>query len=240
MITETEKAQILLNAKNWFKNTIAINHIRNTLKLENIEEFIVNPFLAKYLSNYLTGNSDPKSIAKALIYPRVLGTSITTSFGTNIQRFTSDVLPAFGSTTSGIDIEFRDQIDGSHKYCQLKAGPNTINKDDVETIAGHFNSVIHLARTNGISLSHNSLIVGVIYGEKSDLSSHYNRILSQYYHPVHPGNEFWTRLTGDERFYFELIDAIGSVAIDADYSNELEKVIEKLASSENFKKNFSV
>ena len=33
-------------------------------------------------------------------------------------------------------------IDGEKKYCQLKSGPDTINKDDVETIAGHFKSVI--------------------------------------------------------------------------------------------------
>ena len=33
-----------------------------------------------------------------------------------------------------MDIEFEDALDGSHKYCQLKAGPNTINKDDVEKL----------------------------------------------------------------------------------------------------------
>lgn len=75
-----------------------------------------------YLANFLTGNSSPKSIAKALIYPRILGTSITTSFGTNIQKFTNDVLDAFGSTTPGIDIEFIDRIDGHKKYCQMKSG----------------------------------------------------------------------------------------------------------------------
>ncbi|MEA3288021.1 MAG: PmeII family type II restriction endonuclease [Candidatus Marinimicrobia bacterium] len=239
MITEAEKIEILNNAKRWFTDTVASNHITNTLKLEDVKKFKVNPFLSKYLANYLTGNADPKSIARALIYPRVLGTSITTSFGTNIQKFTSNVLPAFGSTTSGIDIEFVDQVDGTKKYCQLKAGPNTINKDDVETIAGHFNNVIHLARTNGISLSYGNLIVGVIYGDNSDLSSHYNRILSQYNHPVYAGNNFWTRLTGDERFYFELIDAIGSIAIESDYSKELERVIEKLANSRSFRKYFA-
>jgi hypothetical protein len=39
-----------------------------------------------------------------------------------------------GSVVHGIDIEFIDAIDGRKKYCQLKSGPSTINKDDVVTI----------------------------------------------------------------------------------------------------------
>lgn len=227
------REEILENAKIWFRETIAVNHIKNTQKLVSVDEFNVNPFLATYLANFLTGNSNPTSIAKALIYPRVLGTSITTSFGTNVQRFTSDVLPAFASTTSGIDIEFVDKIDGRKKYCQLKAGPNTINKDDVESIAGHFRGVINLARTNGLSISFDEMIVGIIYGKDSEVSSHYKRIQNQYHYPIHIGQDFWVRLTGDHNFYYDLIEAIGSVAIEADYSEELEKVIEELAKTGN-------
>lgn len=131
-----------------------------------------------YLANFLTGNSSPQSIAKALIYPRVLGNSITTSFGTNIQKFASDVLDGFASTTSGIDIEFIDQVEGVRKYCQLKAGPNTINKDDVESIAGHFKGVINLAKVNGLRVSYDDMVVGLIYGEAHQLSAHYKRILA--------------------------------------------------------------
>ncbi|NJN39005.1 MAG: restriction endonuclease, partial [Acaryochloridaceae cyanobacterium CSU_3_4] len=171
----------------------------------------------------------------ALIYPRILGTSITTSFGTNIQKFTNDVLDAFGSTTSGIDIEFIDQVDGHKKYCQLKAGPNTLNKDDVETIVGHFKSTIRLARTNNLRVSLDDMIIGVIYGESDDLSGHYLRINNQYHHPVHVGQDFWHRLTGDEGFYEKLITVIGSVAVEADYSHELEDVIRQLAEQDDVK-----
>ncbi|MDA3939437.1 MAG: PmeII family type II restriction endonuclease [Spirochaetia bacterium] len=227
-----EKTQLLLRAKEWFTEVIAINHIQNTRKLINISEFNVNPFLSTYLANFLTGNSDPLSIAKALVYPRVLGTSITTSFGTNIQKFTTEVLSAFGSTTSGIDIEFIDCLDGQKKYCQLKAGPNTINKDDVETIAGHFKDVINLSRTNNLSLSFDNMIVGIIYGMENELSGHYNRITTQYHFPVKIGQDFWVRLTGDHNFYYELIKSISEVATESDFSNELKDVIEKLSQSE--------
>lgn len=234
-ILPINEKKILDNAKKWFKNTIAENHIKNTLKLSSADKFNINPFLAVYLSNYLTGNSKPESIAKALIYPRILGTSITTSFGSNIQKFTSNVLPAFGSTTSGIDIEFVDQVDKRKKYCQLKAGPNTINKDDVETISGHFRSVIRLAKTNNLPIVISDMIVGVIYGTTDELNSHYKRLEGQYNHPIYTGLDFWHRLTGDRHFYTKLIDAIGSVASEANYKKELQKVIKQLAETEQVK-----
>lgn len=51
---------------------------------------------------------------------------------------------SFGSMVSGIDIEFEDALDGRHKYCQVKLGPNTINKDDVVTIHNHFKDARNL------------------------------------------------------------------------------------------------
>lgn len=229
-----DKQAILERAKMWFREAIADSHIRNTEKLKNPKEFKINPFLAVYLANFLTGKSDPEDIARALVYPRVLGTSITTSLGMNLQGFTS-VLEGFGSTTVGIDIEFIDQVDGHKKYCQLKAGPNTINKDDVESIAGHFRGVVNLARTNGRRISIDDLIVGVMYGVPGELSSHYKRITRQYHHPVIIGQDFWRRLTGDDDFYRDLIAAVGSVAVEADFSAELENVIQELSNTDAIK-----
>lgn len=230
-MTNEQKQAVLIKAKQWFRESIAQNHIHNALKLETASQFKINPFLAVYLANFMSGNSQPESIAKALIYPRVLGTSITTSFGTNIQRFANDVLSSFGSTTSGIDIEFTDYIDGHKKYCQLKSGPSTINKDDVETIANHFKKVINLGKTNHIRITHSDMIVGVIYGEPSDLNGHYKRISKDYDYPVYTGQEFWHRLTGDEHFYNDLINAIGEVAIESDFAKELDALVTKLANT---------
>lgn len=234
---DTVAKQLLLDkAKKWFSEVITVNHIANTKKLVNSSQFNINPFLAVYLANFLTGNSEPVSIAKVLVYARVLGTSINTSFGTHVQSFTSNVLTSFGSTTSGIDIEFVDCLDKRKKYCQLKAGPNTINKDDVETIAGHFKSVINLGKTNNLRISYDDLVVGVIYGSEDELSGHYNRITSQYNYPVYIGANFWERLTGDNKFYLDIIRAIGEVAVEADFSKELDHVIAMLATDEKIKK----
>lgn len=233
MLNKEQKQKILDAAKQWFRERIAQNHIKNTEKLTDPKEFNINPFLTVYLANFLTGDSSPESIAKALLFPRVLGTSINTSFGQNMQGFISAIQNAVGSTASGMDIEFTDQTDGRKKYCQLKAGPNTINADDVETIAGHFKAVRNLSRTNNLKIPNDDMIVGVLYGEPEDLSGHYHRITEEYdYDDVVVGRDLWHRLTGDEGFYQELINAIGSVAVEADFSKDLDRIVKTLAASE--------
>ncbi|PHT96395.1 Modification methylase PspPI [Capsicum chinense] len=178
------------------------------------------------------GDTSPESIAKALIYPRVLGTSISTTFGSQIQKFTNTVLDGFASTTSGIDIEFIDQIDSRKKYCQLKAGPNTINKDDVVTIDNHFKKIKGLARQNGMKLDINDLVVGIVYGEKEQVSGHYKSLENNHNYSLLVGPEFWERLTGDNNFYNDLLSVITDVAKEADFKSELEEIIKELAKDE--------
>ena len=223
-----QKQKIIENAKSFFRDEIVQNHINSACqRASKLSSYNINPFLYKYLANFLTGNDKPESIAKALVLPRILGTSINTSFGMKIQSLISSLFEGLGSTTQGIDIEFIDEIDKRKKYCQLKAGPNTINKDDVVTIVNHFNGVRNLARTNNLNIGINDMIVGVIYGDHTDLSSHYKKIEQNY--PVIVGQDFWHRLTGQENFYFELIDAIGEVALEVDATKVVSETISKLA-----------
>ena len=223
-----QRKQIIENAKSFFRNEIVQSHINGACdRASQLSAYNVNPFLFKYLANFLTGNDDPDSIARALVLPRILGSSITTSFGMKIQSLISSLFQGLGSTTQGIDIEFIDKVDGRKKYCQLKAGPNTINHDDVTTIVNHFNGVRNLARTNNLNIGINDMIIGVVYGDVLELSSHYRSINNNY--PVHIGQDFWHRLTGKVDFYFELIDAIGEVALEVDASKVVESTIQKLA-----------
>lgn len=222
-----QKKVIIEKWKLFFKNEIAENHRKNTLKLSKLKQFNLNPFLDLYKANFLLGNSTPLSIATTLVYARALGTSINTTFGTSLQKFCSNILSGYASTTSGIDIEFIDFCDGRKKYCQIKAGPNTINKDDVKTISDHFSSVRNLARTNHLDIRLDDLIVGVFYGEKNDLSTHYKKIMRDY--PVYIGEDFWYRLTGDQYFYQNLSKASNEVASEYDGRDLLDNVITKLA-----------
>lgn len=227
-MTEQEKARILQKAKTFFRDEICVNHRENTIKAAELDAYNVNPFLFRYLANFGFGDSSAESIARALVYPRVFGTSINTTFGTKMQFFCNNVLDGFASLTAGIDIEFTDSIDGRHKYCQCKVGPNTINRDDVDSIIGHFVDIRGRARANqnlGINPS-TDCIVGVLYGEPRQLSTHYRRINAEY--PVICGKDFWHRLTGDETFYSDLAQAFSEVAEDIDGRSLLEETIETL------------
>lgn len=224
----SKKEAIIESGKNYFRSIIIPNHVKQLKKLR-LQDFNVNPFLINYLAAFLCGNTTPESIAKALLYPRILGTSITTSFGQNIQTFISSLEQVIGcaSGIEGIDIEFVDAIDGRRKYCQLKAGPQTINKDDVETILGHFKHLIGKARLDKLPLQIDDLIVGVLYGEEKSLSANYKMVNAHY--PVYCGVEFWKRLTGDVDFYYRLSKAFGEVVEEEDIDGSQlinEKIIE--------------
>ena len=235
-MTEQEKIEILNKVKIWFRTTMIPNHIHNTKKLTNPNEFNINPFLVSYIAAYLTGELTTNSIAKALIYPRVLGTSITTSFGQNMQEFITEVLgDTLGSIVQGIDIEFTDALDGRKKYCQAKLGPNTINKDDVVTIHNHFRTAKNLGKTNNLPVQQHDLVVGILYGEKGQESSHYKKLRDTYDYPLYIGKEFWHRISGDENFYSEVTNAIAEVAIEARGKDLIEEVIKNLSESKAIK-----
>ena len=222
-----EKNEIIRKFKDWFREDVISNHEKNTLKLVNIEEFNINPILIKYLANYLEGDSSPRSLAKTLVYPRVLGTSITTTFGTAMQKFITTVLEAYGSLIEGIDIEFEDQIDHEKKYCQLKSGPNALNKDDIKTVKDHFITARRTATRNNLKLTNSSFVFCMIYGEPGEMNSFIAKVASDY--PVYIGREFWHRFTGDETFYKDLIIAIEEVAKEVNMKDLVDEIIDKVA-----------
>jgi hypothetical protein len=193
----------------YFDKYIFKQHLTSILKKHSkLQSYTINPIVVKYLSKVLDDQYSPEGIAKALYYPRVLGTSINTSFGTRIQDMFVELNIAQGSMIKGMDIEFIDTIDNRKKWCQLKSGPNTINSEDVKPLIKKFTDTINLARTNKAfsGISNSDFIVGVLYGEPSELSMHY-KVIDQT-HPVIIGREFWHRITGFPHFYDHLVVAL--------------------------------
>lgn len=207
---KVQKQAIIRSGKEYFRRVIIPNHLRNLEKL-SLSSFNFNPFLINYLAAFLCGNTEPESLARALVYPRILGTSLNTSFGQNIQVFISQLQEVVGGASGidGIDIEFVDALDGRRKYCQCKAGPQTINKDDIATILGHFKYLMNKSRLDRMGLQFDDLVVGVLYGERANLSGNYKAIDAHY--PVLCGADFWERLTADKNFYYQLAKAFGEV-----------------------------
>ena len=118
-----QREDILKSAVSFFVKNIIPAHIAGIRKASQLSVYEYNPFLVRYLAQCIDGEVTPMSFAKALFYPRVLGTSINTIFGNQIQAFIANVLPSSeGSLVGGMDIQFVDAEDNRVKYCQIKAG----------------------------------------------------------------------------------------------------------------------
>lgn len=233
-MTENELLEIITI---YFKEKIFDNHKLNVLKTHaKLKSYKINPIIVKYLSKILEDDFTPIGIAKALYYPRVLGTSINTSFGTRIQNMFVELGLAQGSLIKGMDIEFIDKIDNRKKWCQLKSGPNTINSEDVNPLLKKFTTVTNLARTNAINLNNSDLILGVLYGEENQLSQHYQKIDQQF--PVIIGKEFWQRITGYQDFYDKLVANLDLMILSLNTEDFFKKgytaLAEEIKSSELF------
>jgi hypothetical protein len=224
----TKKA-LIQKIVEYFEKNIFSNHIDASLKIHSkLKSYNINPIVVKYLSKVLEDNYSAEGVAKALFYPRVLGTSINTSFGTRIQNMFVELGIAEGSKIKGMDIEFYDKIDKRKKWCQLKSGPNTINSEDVQPLIKKFTTTIQLARTNKAlkGISNNDFIVGVLYGENSELSMHYKEIDKT--HPVIIGKDFWHRVTGFPNFYEGLVTALHLCINSLDTKDLINKGYEEL------------
>ena len=214
----------------YFEKNIFQQHIKTTLRTHSkLKSYNINPIVVKYLSKVLEDKYSPEGVAKALFYPRVLGTSINTSFGTRIQDMFVALNIAQGSLIKGMDIEFLDKIDKRKKWCQLKAGPNTINSEDVKPLIKKFTDTINLARTNKAfsGISNTDFIVGVLYGEPTELSMHYRTIDKT--HPVYIGADFWHRITGYPNFYDNLVVSLHECITNLETHDFFAKGCEELA-----------
>ena len=101
-----DENQLLIIVTKYFEEKIFDNHKINSLKNHSkLKSYKINPILVKYLSKILEDDFTPIGIAKALYYPRVLGTSINTSFGTRIQNMFVELKLASGSLIKDLHLQ---------------------------------------------------------------------------------------------------------------------------------------
>ena len=229
-MTPKNQEETISEIVEYFKIYIFENHIAAAIKTHSkLKSYNINPIVVKYLSKVLENDYTAIGVAKALYYPRVLGTSINTSFGARIQNMFVDLKIAEGSLIKGMDIEFVDRIDNRRKWCQLKSGPNTINSEDVKPLIKKFTDTINLARTNKAfkNINNTDFIVGVLYGEQDELSMHYKLIDKT--HPVVVGKDFWHRVTGFPEFYDGLVASLQTLIENLDTQDLINSGVELLA-----------
>jgi hypothetical protein len=233
----------------WYAEAIINNQIESVRKAGKIANYSINPFMAPLVYAFFTaiegGDGEPhkvsEGIASALVYQKIVGTSLSTSMGTLFQQFIAAELEKCGrggsSVTSGMDLEFYVQEGGEvrRKFLQLKLGPQTINSGDVTSIVDDFIAVRNLARTNDMKIRSDDFYVGVIYGCPDDLSANYKKITNKYGYPVLIGAELWSALFGIPDLYSMLIKAAAEVAGNQSGTgalyNESTKSIKALADS---------
>ena len=226
-MSESELIELMVK---YFEHEIVQKHQDNLLKNHSrLDNYQINPILLKYLSQLKENEITNEGIAKALFYPRALGTSITGSFGAKFQKMLVNLGLAEGSLIPGIDIEYIDKIEKRKKYCQLKSGPNTINSKDVNPMLNEFDKVANLARANSFrDFNNNDLVVGIMYGERNQLSAHYLKIDKRY--PVYIGQNFWHRVTGYSNLYFNLIQDIDQLISKLPAGKAFQNAYQKLLS----------
>jgi len=221
--------KIVAEFEQWFTNDF-IPHQENLLeKWKKAKNHNMNPYLVAYKSAALTGSKNALGIAEGLITVSWLGQGLSTSFGMQFQTQLTRILQeVYGSTTSGIDVEYPDFFDNRKKYAQIKLGPDTINSDDVETIDNHFKAIRNLARTNNVALQTNDLVIGVIYGSHAQLNANYNALKNRNYE-LYVGNEFFEHITGVKDLGTQLIDAAVRATKTVKVDQLLRDAIETLA-----------
>lgn len=217
----------------FFKEEFSVT-LQNRLKIGySLKKFKINPFVLISTASGVFGEPTSKNMAKALLYPRVLGTSISTSFGDKMQALCTHYLGATGSAVEGMDIEFTDKTTNQRMVVQLKSGPNTINSGDVKPIIDHMNKAYRLYQQNREKVIPN-FAIGIVYGALEDVSQHYKNIMkagvgSQPEIPLLIGKDFWHRVTGDESFYAEMIMIFFKLFENENYSKDLDLDIKLLS-----------
>lgn len=210
------------------KNIFNAHKVKTLGANSTLKSYNVNPIVSKYLSKILSDGFTAEGIAKALYFPRVLGTSINTTFGTQIQKMFVQLDMAQGSLIKGVDIEYICHINGRRKWCQLKAGPNTINSEDVSPIIKKFDTILNLARTNDAlkQISNNDLNICILYGARNEISQHYKRIDERF--PVIVGADFWHSITGYPDFYQNLVVRLDALILSLENEDFFLEGLRKL------------
>ena len=231
MAAANQAQDALETVDSWVKNNIFNKHLQNTKKLNTFSQFNINPFLAAYQTQCLGHDFTATNFALSLINHRALGTSLNTTFGNALKNI-SDTLFAncdwiTKSKFHGINFEYKSQKDGRKKYCQLKAGPESINHNGALKIKVNFNRI----SKENINVELKDFVIGVSYGSKTELSNNYQMLIDQGY-SVLTGTDFWADLTGIDDFYSQFISIVRKTLFDQtkEYIEKIKETSDTLAS----------
>lgn len=201
-MNEIQKKAIIESGKQYFRSTIIPNHLKKLQKLQ-LKDINVNPFLISYLAAFLCHDTDPVSLAKALVYPRILETCLSSSLGLYTQNFLYSLEENIGRVSSidGIDFEFVDTLDGRNKFCIFDSKIDSV-EELTEILEKSKKAILEIDKEHWYDLM-DDVIICVPFGNERELSAEMRMVST--IHPVLSGVDFWCHLTGDKNFYNSLL-----------------------------------
>lgn len=200
-MTEKQKQIILENSKELFRKSILPVNLNffNHLKLK---DFDVDPLM------FLAVGLSPKSMAKALVYPKVLELCVSSGIGSDDFLWQISRVSQRISINEHQFLEFVDAIDGRKKYAWCTFS-RMLSRHDMNRLLCCFKDILKERSQNDPAFLIDDLVVGVLFGDPIKLSAEFRTLQTTY--PVYCGREFWEHITGDKLFYKRLMKAFFDV-----------------------------
>lgn len=157
-----------------------------------------NPYLFR-AKNLTTAGDLVRAIVDAFVSSREEGI-----FGTFLEGLARVACSASHggakSSAEGIDLEFLR--DGVRYLVAVKSGPNWGNSQQIARLADNFRKAKRILGTNARKQPI-ECINGCCYGKENRDAGDYQKVC---------GQRFWELITGDDRFYIDIIEPIGDEA----------------------------
>ncbi len=182
--------------------------LRNQFRRLNrltLDSFDINMFLIKAL-----GFTTAEEAIEFYLYQRITRSAVT-SWG---QKTIEDICILAGAEkipsadnvgVSGKNFDLKKVTPEKTYYIQVKSGPNTMNIGMVQSL----NDMINKIERNQENVTG---ILGMTYGERSQISSQIMGALDDAESRAKIGKEFWALLSGRDTYYTELIELIDNIS----------------------------
>lgn len=190
----------------------------------DLDKLVLNGFSVGFLAAEVGGAITAESIARALVLPRALGSSVSTVLGTRVRQLCEIVEPSARLRGSALqEIEFVDKVDGRKRIGRFFGGPKNANTGRSVPVGKEL-AALHAAHGG----AKKRITACITHGEQRDL--HPSFLAAQIPYEVLVGADFWHRLSGDATFYKRATAGVAARMNDGRAHRTLEAVLKAVSS----------
>lgn len=209
---------LISQVESYVENNIAFFHISRIDKLKSLQLDKLlkskNPYLYK-AKNLNTPQEVVENIASAFI-----SSAEESMFGDWLEGLAifvaCQVYNGYKSAAEGVDLEM--DKDGIHYFVSIKSGPKWSNSSSLKKMKENFLKAKRIYRTS----NHKGLceaVEGCCYGKEANIQKESHIKLC--------GERFWEFISGSKSLYLDIIEPLGTDAINKNqnYKQEYDKMI---------------